>query len=87
MANMNSKSSNTDRFYLNIPLDDLSAHQDTPLWQVDPGQGDEGLPNDLITREPIKAQHHEVKGQLRHSGQRDPIESEGLVKGRVQSLP
>lgn len=74
-------------FYLDVLLDDLSAHQDTSLWQVDPGQGDERFTDDLITRESIKAQHHEVKSQLWHSSQRNPIEGEGLVKGWVQSLP
>lgn len=83
IANMSFKGLNTDRFYLDIPLDDLPAHQDTPLWQVDSGQGDEGLPNNLITGEPVKAQHHEVKAQLRHPGQWDPIEAEGLVKSGV----
>ena len=73
--------------YLYIPLDDLSAHQNTPLGQVDPGQGDEGLPDDLVAGEPVKAEHHEVKGQLWHSCQWDPVEAEGLVKGGVQSLP
>lgn len=73
--------------YLDIPLDDLSAHQDTPLWQINPRQRHKGLSNDLITREPIEAQHHEVKGQLRHSSQRDPIETEGLIKRRIKSLP
>lgn len=67
-AKMNFKGSNTEGFYLDIPLDDLPAHQDAPLWQVNSGQGDEGLPNNLITGEPVKAQHHEVKGQLWHSG-------------------
>ncbi|TNN50507.1 hypothetical protein EYF80_039317 [Liparis tanakae] len=60
---------------------------DTPLRQVDPGQGHEGLSDDLIAGEPIEAQHHELKGQLRHSGERDPVEAEGLVEGGVQSLP
>lgn len=69
--------------YLNISLDNLSAHQDTALRQVNPRQGHQGLPDDLITREPVEAQHHEVKGQLWDSGQRDPVEAEGLVKGGV----
>lgn len=73
--------------YLNIPLDDLSAHQDTALWQVDPRQRDEGLSDDLVAGEPIKAQDHEVKGQLWHPSQRDAVEAKGLFKGRIQSLP
>lgn len=59
MANMNWKGS-----YLDVLLDDLSAHQDTAFCQVDSGQGDEGLSDDLVAGEPVEAQHHEVKSQL-----------------------
>lgn len=80
----NTKGSNIcSKSYLDISLDYLSAHEDTPLGQVDPRQGNKGLADDFITREPVKAQHHEVKGQLWHTSKWDAVEAEGLIKSGV----
>lgn len=72
--------------YLEVLLDDATTHEHAALRQVDAGQGDEGLADDAVAGEAVEAEHVEVQRQLRHAARRDPVEAEGLVKGRVQGL-
>lgn len=72
--------------YLYVPFEDLSGQLNLPSAWIHSCKGHHDFSNHIISRKAIETQHQEVKHQILELAVGDPIEGEGFIKDRIQSL-